>query len=411
MAKQFTTGQAMATNQTEEDTEHDAVCHHNCKMYRSDSEMQRRKVNLPYPVSSPKVKKMSFTCSHNANRTEPQQNEATSHKTPLEHGLGLPAGQTLNTATKAGRYLNFFRELNTPDEPNFRILCVKEINGEPHVVIRNSAPLNTHEIKQDAVFLNTTAWEALCQEQTLDFVDCAMIESNKQRGMYSSLSPAYIRRNLETMCDSFNGVNSTYEHCLAGTNWLGVRMTRQQQLFIVLSEQNSSIMPDRIYTTSAIYLKPAAWEKLVACMADVTLFLNNRKLESDSTQCGNLNYLTSRKGRVHLVFDGFRYLKESERNAKSIWRCVEYTSQKRCRGRCQSKDDSAWLTADHNHSPTNNEDQAVTNPPKHMSTAATQTEDFSDDDEEASMLYITVCNDESSTDEESRDEEFSMFEN
>jgi hypothetical protein len=83
-----------------------------------------------------------------------------------------------------------------------------------------------------------------------------------------------------------------------------------------------------------------------------------------------LQHLTSRLGKPQLLFDGFRYVKEVKGGkAKNYWRCIKYDSDLRCRGRCVSVKDTAWSTADHNHSPTNNEDQPVSNPSQYVSTS------------------------------------------
>jgi hypothetical protein len=108
-----------------------------------------------------------------------------------------------------------------------------------------------------------------------------------------------------------------------------------------------------------------------------------------------LQYLKSRKGNPQLLFDGFRYVLERTRNGKRNWKCAKY-DRELCRGRCQSKDDSAWLTADHNHPPTHSnsdtntdaspaivspEFSGIPTPQKQLHNASTQPvlEDFIDE--------------------------------
>jgi hypothetical protein len=80
----------------------------------------------------------------------------------------------------------------------------------------------------------------------------------------------------------------------------------------------------------------------------------------------SLQHLTSRNGKQQLLFDRFRYVLERQRNVKRNWRCVKYDGELRCRGRCISIENTAWLTANHNHPPSNND--TVSNPSKHVST-------------------------------------------
>jgi hypothetical protein len=86
-----------------------------------------------------------------------------------------------------------------------------------------------------------------------------------------------------------------------------------------------------------------------------------------------LQYLTSRLGNQQLLFDGFRYVLERTRNGKRNWKCAKY-DKGLCRGRCQSVNDTAWKTADHNHAPSN--DDTVSNPPQYGASVFSQKHNF-----------------------------------
>jgi hypothetical protein len=88
-----------------------------------------------------------------------------------------------------------------------------------------------------------------------------------------------------------------------------------------------------------------------------------------------LQFLTSRLGNQQLLFDGFRYVLERARNGKRNWKCSKY-DKGLCRGRCQSMNDTATLTADHNHSPSNNEDGTVSNPQQYGASVFSQKHNF-----------------------------------
>jgi hypothetical protein len=77
-----------------------------------------------------------------------------------------------------------------------------------------------------------------------------------------------------------------------------------------------------------------------------------------------LQYLTSRKGQPQLLFGGFRYVLERDRNGKRNWKCINYYRE-HCTGRCQSMNDTVLLTANHNHDPSNDEAIPVSNPLQH----------------------------------------------
>jgi hypothetical protein len=186
-------------------------------------------------------------------------------------------------AQVTGKYLNFHRELNTTqNNENHRLLYIREFNGKPFVGIRNCAPYSDYpltfkqdikNLKQSGVFLNREAWEALCQPETAAFVECATAEAIDSTLLYCAQWHDYSGYNRDTVRDSYNPSNKTYEINLAGNKWLGVTMQKEEP-YIVFSEKYFSAKHNKVFTPKIIHSPMHVWEEIKRSMSDATAFLD-----------------------------------------------------------------------------------------------------------------------------------------
>jgi hypothetical protein len=205
---------------------------------------------------------------------------------PVSNNTWPPRGRSTSPrrippATITGKYLNFFRELSN-DNDNHRLLFVREFNGKVYIGIRNSAPFSPYKLtfqqdvknlKQEGVFLNRQAWNALCRPETAAFVECATSLCINRSMLYCAQWPDYSGYNTDAARDSFNTENESYEYNLAGNKWLDVRMS-QEEPCIVFSEKYFSAKQNRVITSKSIFAPMHVWEEIRRCMGDVAIFLD-----------------------------------------------------------------------------------------------------------------------------------------
>lgn len=64
----------------------------------------------------------------------------------------------------------------------------------------------------------------------------------------------------------------------------------------------------------------------------------------------DIQYVTSQKGRIQLLYRGFYYVKEKKIRNKVYWRCTQYTTSFRCHGRLHTEMGRIVHKSLHNHS-------------------------------------------------------------
>lgn len=63
----------------------------------------------------------------------------------------------------------------------------------------------------------------------------------------------------------------------------------------------------------------------------------------------DIDYTTSKKGRIQLIYDGHTYVREKTTNMKVYWRCTQYTTIHRCRARLHTHWGKIIYLCEHNH--------------------------------------------------------------
>ncbi|XP_073819438.1 modifier of mdg4-like isoform X5 [Musca autumnalis] len=76
--------------------------------------------------------------------------------------------------------------------------------------------------------------------------------------------------------------------------------------------------------------------------------LYNQK-SSSSSSSDEIQYVTSQKGRVQLLCQGFYYVREKKIRNKVYWRCTQYTTWFRCHGRLHTENGRIVHKSLHNH--------------------------------------------------------------
>lgn len=66
---------------------------------------------------------------------------------------------------------------------------------------------------------------------------------------------------------------------------------------------------------------------------------------------GGLKFVWSQKGKCQLAQDGYFYVREKVVHDKVYWRCVDYTSKKRCHARIHTSGDQIVRNTPHCHDP------------------------------------------------------------
>lgn len=64
-----------------------------------------------------------------------------------------------------------------------------------------------------------------------------------------------------------------------------------------------------------------------------------------------LKFVWSQKGKCQLAHDGYFYVREKRVHDKIYWRCVDYTSKKRCHARIHTLGDQIVRNTPHCHDP------------------------------------------------------------
>lgn len=70
-----------------------------------------------------------------------------------------------------------------------------------------------------------------------------------------------------------------------------------------------------------------------------------------ATVPSGLKFVWSQKGKCQLAQDGYFYVREKLVHDKVYWRCVDYTSKKRCHARIHTVADQIVRNTPHSHAP------------------------------------------------------------
>lgn len=71
--------------------------------------------------------------------------------------------------------------------------------------------------------------------------------------------------------------------------------------------------------------------------------------DSMKDENSDFNFVRSQKGKMQLSCGGYVYVQEKTLKGKVYWRCIEYTTKHKCKGRLHSINNEIVKRVPHNH--------------------------------------------------------------